>query len=126
MALYRGTALLPAPFSCTYAWNRPTSTGGWRERPALALLAWEALVRDPVQGYAASKWSQLERQLILGQRLSPIRWAPLPRGGAAPQNSATSFFAERRLPISPHGGVRDEPLPTRVAAPEVADVTVRL
>jgi hypothetical protein len=24
------------------------------------------------QGYAASKWSQLERQLILGQRLSPI------------------------------------------------------
>jgi hypothetical protein len=24
------------------------------------------------RGYAASKWSQLERQLILGQRLSPI------------------------------------------------------
>ena len=42
-----GTALLPAPFWCTYAWNRPTSTGGWRERPALALLAWEALARDP-------------------------------------------------------------------------------
>jgi hypothetical protein len=41
------TALLPAPFWCTYAWNRPTSTGGWRERPALALLAWEALARDP-------------------------------------------------------------------------------
>jgi hypothetical protein len=36
------TALLPAPFWCTYAWNRPTSTGaggsdplwlGWRGTP---------------------------------------------------------------------------------------------
>jgi hypothetical protein len=24
--------------------DRPTSTGGWRERPALALLAWESLL----------------------------------------------------------------------------------
>ena len=43
----------------------------WRERPALTLLAWEALARDP-QPSATSKRSQLERQLILGQRLSPI------------------------------------------------------
>ena len=37
------TALLPAPFWCTYAWNRPTSTGaggsdplwlGWRGKPS--------------------------------------------------------------------------------------------
>src|SRR5260370_39070078 len=63
------TALLPAPFWCTYAWNRPTSTGAggsdplwlcWRGKPWLA-IHW--------RGYAASKWSQLERQLILGQRL---------------------------------------------------------
>jgi hypothetical protein len=66
------TALLPAPFWCTYAWNRPTSTGaggrdplwlGWRGKPWLT-IRW--------RGYVASKWSQLERQLILGQRLSPI------------------------------------------------------
>jgi hypothetical protein len=66
------TALLPAPFWCTYAWNRPTLTGArgsdplwlcWRGKPWLA-VQW--------RGYAASKWSQLERQLILGQRLSPI------------------------------------------------------
>src|ERR1700682_6179823 len=59
-------------FWCTYAWNRPTSTGAggsdprwlcWRGKPWLA-IRW--------RGYAASKWSQLERQLILGQRLSPI------------------------------------------------------
>jgi hypothetical protein len=56
------TALLPAPFWCTYAWNRPTSTGArggdplwlcWRGKPWLA-IRW--------RGYAASKWSQLERQ----------------------------------------------------------------
>ena len=40
------TALLPAPFWCTYAWNRPTSTGAggsdplwlcWRGKPWLAI-----------------------------------------------------------------------------------------
>jgi hypothetical protein len=36
----------------------------WRERPALALLAWEACLAIRWRGYAASKWSQ--RQLILG------------------------------------------------------------
>ena len=40
----------------------------WRERPALTLLAWEALARDPLAGYAAFKWSQSQRQLILGRR----------------------------------------------------------
>jgi hypothetical protein len=44
----------------------------WRERPALALLAWEACFAIRWRGYAASKWSQLERHLILGQRLLPI------------------------------------------------------
>src|SRR3979409_178887 len=58
--------------SSVLAWNRPTSTGAggsdplwlcWRGKPWLA-IRW--------RGYAASKWSQLERQLIVGQRLSPI------------------------------------------------------
>jgi hypothetical protein len=58
------TALLPAPFWCTYAWNRPTSTrtGGsdplwlcWRGKPWLA-IRW--------RGYAAFKRSQLELQSI--------------------------------------------------------------
>src|SRR6266403_3473569 len=71
------TALLPAPFWCTYAWNRPTSTGAggsdplwlcWRGKPWLA-IRW--------RGYAASKWSQLERQLILGPRLSPVATSAL-------------------------------------------------
>jgi hypothetical protein len=30
------------------------------------------------------------------------------------------------LPINPNGGMRDESMSARVAAPEVADVTVRL
>src|SRR5258705_4078092 len=35
----------------------------WRERPALALLAWEALgSRSAGERYAAFKWNQLERQ----------------------------------------------------------------
>jgi hypothetical protein len=44
----------------------------WRERPALALLAWKPWLAIRWRGYAASKWSKLERQLILGQWLSPI------------------------------------------------------
>jgi hypothetical protein len=44
----------------------------WRERPALALLVWEAKLAIHWRGYATSKWSQLERPLILGQRPSPI------------------------------------------------------
>src|SRR5436305_4597352 len=63
LAEQQKTALLPAPFWCTYAWNRPTSTGAggsdplwlcWRGKPWLA-IRW--------RGYAASKWSQLEWQL---------------------------------------------------------------
>jgi hypothetical protein len=57
--MFAETALLPAPFWCTYAWNRPTSTGAdgsdplwhcWRGKPWLA-IRW--------RGYVASKWSQL-------------------------------------------------------------------
>ena len=44
----------------------------WRERPALALLAWEALARDPLARLRRIQVESLERQLILGQRLSPI------------------------------------------------------
>jgi len=44
----------------------------WRERPALALLAWEACLAVHWRSYAASNWSQLQRQLILGQQLTPI------------------------------------------------------
>ena len=32
----------------------------WRERPALALLAWEASLAVRWRSYAAPKWSQLE------------------------------------------------------------------
>jgi hypothetical protein len=65
------TALLPAPFWYPRV-DRPTSTGAggsdplwlcWRGKPWLA-IRW--------RGYAASKWSQLERQPILDQRLSAI------------------------------------------------------
>src|SRR5262245_19916015 len=38
----RETAPSPAPFLVHYAMDRPTSTGDWRERPALALLAGKA------------------------------------------------------------------------------------
>src|SRR5882757_4439752 len=56
----------PRRFWCTYAWNRPASTGaggsdplwlGWRGKPWLA---------DRWGGYAASRWSQFERHLISG------------------------------------------------------------
>jgi len=36
------TALLPAPFWCTYRVEPAHFDWRWRERPALALLAWEA------------------------------------------------------------------------------------
>ena len=38
------TALLPAPFWCTTRVESAHFDWRWRERPALALLAWEALV----------------------------------------------------------------------------------
>ena len=37
-----GTALLPAPFWCTKRVDRAHFDWRWRERPARALLAWEA------------------------------------------------------------------------------------
>src|ERR1700690_3227016 len=62
----RNGAVTSAVLGAPYTWNRPTSTGAggsdpfwlcWRGKPCLA-IRW--------RGYAASKWSQLERQLILG------------------------------------------------------------
>jgi hypothetical protein len=50
-------------------WNRPTSTGADASDP---LWLWEAYLAIRWRGYAASKWSQLEGQLILGQRPLPI------------------------------------------------------
>ena len=40
----------------------------WRERPALALLAWEAQLAIRWRGYAASKWSQLEMTINFRRR----------------------------------------------------------
>ena len=48
-ASQRETAPSPAPFLVHYAIDRPTSTGDWRERPALALLAGKACFA--VQGF---------------------------------------------------------------------------
>jgi hypothetical protein len=42
------TALLPAPFLVHLRVESAHFDGRWRERPALALLAWEALARDPL------------------------------------------------------------------------------
>src|SRR5580692_677584 len=43
-----------------------------RERPALALLAWEALARDPLARLRRIQVESTGTKLILGQRLSPI------------------------------------------------------
>jgi hypothetical protein len=42
------TALLPAPFLVHLRVEPAHFDSRWRERPALALLAWEALARDPL------------------------------------------------------------------------------
>jgi hypothetical protein len=44
----------------------------WRERPALARLAWEALARDPLARLRRIQVESTGTKLILGQRLSPI------------------------------------------------------
>src|SRR6266404_3507840 len=62
------TAPLPAPFLVHLRVEPAHFDWRWRERPALALLAWEAVARDPRRGYAGFQSSQLERQLILGWR----------------------------------------------------------
>lgn len=46
------TALLPAPFWCTERVDRTHFDWHWRERPALALLAWET---------GSDPWSRLRR-----------------------------------------------------------------
>ena len=60
------TAPLPAPFLVHLRVESAHFDWRWRERPVLALLAWEAQLAIRSRGYAASKWSQLERKLILG------------------------------------------------------------
>jgi hypothetical protein len=42
------TALLPAPFWCTYAWNRPTSTGAGGSDPLWHCWRGKPLARDPL------------------------------------------------------------------------------
>ena len=42
------TALLPAPFWVHLRVEPAHFDWRWRERPVLALLAWEALARDPL------------------------------------------------------------------------------
>jgi hypothetical protein len=72
---------------------------GWRERPALALLAWEALARDPLARLRRIQVSQLERQLILGQRLSSIatsQHGAFDQGSPSP-SSGRSFSAHLQL-----------------------------
>jgi len=46
---YAQTALLPAPFWCTKRVEPAHFDWRWRERPALALLAWEACSRSADQ-----------------------------------------------------------------------------
>jgi hypothetical protein len=93
------TALLPAPFWCTYAWNRPTSTGAggsdplwlcWRGKPWFA-IRW--------QGYAASKWSQLERRLNF--RPAAITYRDI-APSALPIASRLALTAAEKIP--PVGG----------------------
>src|SRR6202043_2873027 len=55
------TALLPAPFWCTYAWNRPTSTGAGGSDPLWLCWLGEPWLAIRWRGYAAFKRSQLER-----------------------------------------------------------------
>jgi hypothetical protein len=44
----------------------------WRERPALALLAWEASARGPLARLRRIQVESIRTTLILGQRLLPI------------------------------------------------------
>jgi len=49
---------LPAPFWCTYAWNRPTSTGAGGSEPASGSAGVGSLARDPLARLRRVKWSQ--------------------------------------------------------------------
>ena len=66
------TALLPAPFWCTKRVEPAHFDWHWRERPALALLAWEACSRSADEATPRPRGVNWKRQLILGQWLSPI------------------------------------------------------
>ena len=53
------TALLPAPFWCTERVDRTHFDWHWRERPALALLAWET-GSDPLNRLCRVKAESIE------------------------------------------------------------------
>src|SRR5438105_5459500 len=59
------TALLPAPFWCTKRVEPAHFDWHWRERPALALLAWEACSRSVDEATPHPRGVNWKRQLIL-------------------------------------------------------------
>src|SRR6266478_6942825 len=94
----------------------------WRERPVLALLAWEACFAIRWRGYAASKWSQLGRHLILGQRLLPNRDIAASAHAAAADRAVRPAAApsqRRGFRHQSSAGYRPAfpPIPTRSKAP---------
>src|SRR5260221_12056316 len=65
------TALLPAPFWCTKRVESAHFDWRSRERPALALLAWEAF-RDPLMRLRRMQMESIGTTIIFRPRLSPI------------------------------------------------------
>jgi hypothetical protein len=66
------TALLPAPFWCTKRVESAHFDWHWRERPALALLAWEACSRSAEEATPHPTRVNWNGNQFLGQGLSPI------------------------------------------------------
>jgi hypothetical protein len=96
----------------------------WRERPALALLAWEALTRDPLVRLRRFQVESIGTKLILGQRLSPIAtsqhrpcWAaldPLERGPALRQPATGNAHRRRYGAAGRPGTKRRSPTTTEL------------
>jgi hypothetical protein len=74
----------------------------WRERPALALLAWEALARDPLARLRRIQVESTGTKLILGQRLSPIATFAASALLIASRLALTAAEKSRRL-VDPQG-----------------------
>ena len=66
------TAPLPAPFLVHLRVESAHFDWRWRERPALALLAWEAMARDPLARLRRIQVVSIGTTINLGQRLLPI------------------------------------------------------
>jgi hypothetical protein len=66
------TAPLPAPFLVHLRVESAHFDWRWRERPALALLAWEAMARDPLARLRRIQVESIGTTINLGQRLLPI------------------------------------------------------